>query len=187
MDLIAALEETYRRAEEVVDGIREDQWDDPTPCVKWNVRELLRHFIGSANMFGVVLSGGNPTPPPEAPALGDDPATTFAEAAARNLEVWRKRGSLDGTVPFSIGEIPAEMAARFNVQEVLAHTWDLARATGQDPALPPEVAADALEFAQGAIKPEFRDANGDPIAPPVDVSPDAPIGDRFAAFLGRRP
>ena len=39
--------ELYRRAVDEFDRrvseIGDDQWDDPTPCTDWNVRELVNH------------------------------------------------------------------------------------------------------------------------------------------------
>jgi uncharacterized protein (TIGR03086 family) len=185
MDPIAALEETYNFAGRIVAGVTVDQLDDPTGCPKWTVRDLLAHLIQNVGVFVIVAEGGAPVPPADAPRFGDDPGSAFAVVAKRSLDAWRQPQALERTVQFSIGELPGEVAVRFNIQEVLAHAWDLAKSTGQDATLPPEVASAALAFARDAIKPEFRNPNGDPIGPPVDLPPDAPISDQFAAFMGR--
>ena len=81
------------------------------------------------------------------------------------------------------GEMPFEdLASRVVCSDTLVHTWDLARATGQDERL--DVAA--MEFAWTWMEPagaRLR-ASGD-FGPPVDPPPEADIRVRLLCFLGR--
>jgi hypothetical protein len=61
----------------------------------------------------------------------------------------------------------------------------VATATGQDAALPEELAATILGVAEGFVGPQLRQAVG--IGPPVPVPDDASATDRLVAFMGRRP
>ncbi len=51
----------------VVDGIRDDQLDDPTPCADTAVHELLNHLLGLTIAFrdaaGKVEGAATSTPP----------------------------------------------------------------------------------------------------------------------------
>src|SRR5690242_7696960 len=42
----------------VVSSIKPEQYDDPTPCADWNVRQLLNHLTGGTKMFTVMVAGG---------------------------------------------------------------------------------------------------------------------------------
>jgi uncharacterized protein (TIGR03086 family) len=67
----------------------------------------------------------------------------------------------------------------------VAHAWDLAKATGQQPAFDPDVVQAATQFAHSTM-PKDRPP-GMPFAPPVPVPDDLSELDRLAAFLGRTP
>ena len=69
--------------------------------------------------------------------------------------------------------------------DVLLHTWDLARATGQDETL------DAVEvermLAGMASIDEAMLRNSGHYGPRVEVSDDASAQDKLIAFIGRQP
>ena len=48
----------------LIDGVKSDQWSDPTPCPEWNVRALVNHLVGGNRLFVRILSGEE-MPPPE--------------------------------------------------------------------------------------------------------------------------
>ena len=77
MELIDALEQTFQHADGVIGNVRPDQYDDPTPCSEWAVRDLLSHTIGVVSGLGAAAAGN----PPSEFALGTDPAAQFREAA----------------------------------------------------------------------------------------------------------
>ena len=78
---------------------------------------------------------------------------------------------------------------RYVPAELAAHTWDLARATGQIHALDPLVAVAALEGARAMIKPEYRNLvePGSPYGSELPPPPGADDWDRLAAFMGHDP
>ena len=69
MELIDALEQTFQHADGVIGNVRPDQYDDPTPCSEWAVRDLLSHTIGVVAGLGAAAAGD----PPTEFALGDRP------------------------------------------------------------------------------------------------------------------
>ena len=74
--------------------------------------------------------------------------------------------------------------SRFFTTDVFLHTWDLARATGQDDHLDPERCAAMLE---GMLPlDEMLRASGQ-FGPKVDPGPDADAVSRLMAFVGRDP
>jgi uncharacterized protein (TIGR03086 family) len=66
------------------------------------------------------------------------------------------------------GQVPGRAALAGYVQEIVMHGWDLARATGQQTELAPELAEFALAFAHRALPPEPRGGElpSGPVRPP---------------------
>jgi uncharacterized protein (TIGR03086 family) len=191
MDIVGlhlrALDETAR----LVDGVRPEQMDLPTPCAGWDVRVLLAHLVGG-NMRWAALPTGDPlTRGPAsgggagADLLGDDPAGAYRRSATALQAAWRDPALLDRQFEIPIGVMPGRLAFQVRLVETVVHAWDLAKATGQHPEFAPEIVQTAIHFVQSSLPRE--QLPGSPFAPPVSVSDDLPAIDRLAALLGRTP
>lgn len=180
MDVIDALDSTFRHASGVIAGVRPQQLDDKTPCTEWTVRDLLDHMIGVVSGLGAAAAGAERTPF----ELGADPAAQFDAASVAAVAAWRSPGVLDRVIDAGPGPMPGRMLAGINLLDTATHTWDLAIATGQPPALPDDVAVAALEASRQIIRPEIRAGR---------FGPECPVGDhagpteQLVAFLGRQP
>ena len=180
MELIDALEQTFQHADGVIGNVRPDQYDDPTPCSEWAVRDLLSHTIGVVSGLGAAAAGD----PPSEFALGTDPAAQFREAAAVALAAWRTPGVLDKIVDAGPGPMPGRVLAGINLLDTATHTWDIATATGQPAQLPAGVAEAALEAGRATISPEIRPGRfGPEVSAPTTAGPT----EQLVAFLGRQP
>ena len=73
---------------------------------------------------------------------------------------------------------------QFYTNDVFMHTWDLARATGQDDTLDPTLAGELLAGMQ-PIDAMLRESGQ--YGPQVPVAEDAPVQDRLMGFIGRDP
>jgi uncharacterized protein (TIGR03086 family) len=187
MDIVrlheSALDETAR----LVDGVRPDQMGLPTPCSEWDVRTLIAHLVGGNVRFLDVAEG---KPRPErtsvsSDVLGDDPAGAYRRSAEALKQAWRDPSRLDQQCELPVGVMPGRAALNLHLVETVAHAWDLAKATGQQPAFDPDVVQAAAQFARSTL-PEDRPP-GMPFAPPVPVPDDLSELDRLAAYLGRTP
>ena len=84
----------------------------------------------------------------------------------------------------SFGEVPGDLAVLARATDQLAHSWDLARATGMSTDLSPAMFTTALEVLQirfarfGRNSATYNDEH--------QADDDASAADRFAAFAGRR-
>jgi uncharacterized protein (TIGR03086 family) len=159
----------------------------PTTCPEWDVRAMLNHFIATCYTFADRVDGNEPDVGGESPDFaGDDPAGAWKVASEKVVAAWLQPGALDRTLMLPIGEVPAQIGLGIHFNEVLAHTWDLAQATGQHPDYDPELYAAALAFAEMGLSDDLRGPGG-PFGARVDVSANAPAHERLAAFLGRQP
>ncbi|CAN5135958.1 maleylpyruvate isomerase family mycothiol-dependent enzyme [soil metagenome] len=163
-----------------VEAVPEDRWSDPSPCDEWTARDVVAHVVqGPGLFFGLV---DRELPP--GPSVVDDPAAAWA-AARDSLQAGLDDPAV-AQLEFEgeMGQATFEMAInRFFCTDVLIHTWDLARATGLDERLDPEVVHDVLE----GIRPmdEVLRASG-AFGPKLDPPDGADEQTQLLAFLGRR-
>jgi uncharacterized protein (TIGR03086 family) len=163
--------------ESVYRGVGDEQWDAPTPCDGWSVRDLVEHNLTWQARGGALLGA--------ATAPGDDWDAIRAAYEAQLSDP----ANLEGTVP-QFADVPKAELAAFMIGDLLIHSWDLARATGADETLPGP-AVDATLAGLHHVPPELlRGHNplgmammGPEVEPPADASQQ----DRMLAFTGRRP
>jgi uncharacterized protein (TIGR03086 family) len=181
MDIVVALDRAFDHANRVIGNITADQYGQPTPCTEWTVRDLLEHLIGAVESIGAAASGTLGPEPHDGPS---DPAARFQRAATRTMAAWRAPGVFERVVEIPAGQMPATMLADINLIDTATHTWDLAVATGQDPALPDDVATAALDASLTTVSPALREGRFDPEIPaPGGAGPT----ERLVAYLGRKP
>jgi uncharacterized protein (TIGR03086 family) len=190
MDDVATMGKVADEATRVIGGITPQQLDDPTPCPDWDVRALLNHMTGGADMFADGVREGELSDERlgelmGTDRIGTDPQAAFAAAAGRALDAFGAPGATDKVVNMPFGTMPAGVALNIAIFDVAVHTWDLAKATGQSTALDPEVLEPALAVGTQMITPEWR--AGGMFGAEVTVPDDAPTQDRLAALAGRQP
>ncbi|HEX9546189.1 MAG TPA: TIGR03086 family metal-binding protein [Acidimicrobiales bacterium] len=161
----------------VLANVKPDQLGAPSPCTEWDAKAVIDHVI-SGNQWVEGLGGHQPPP------LSDDPLAAHAESAAAAQAVFAAPDGLTRTFDLPFGTIPGAAFIGLRTSDVFTHAWDLAKATGQSTDLDPELAAEALEAAQGRISPAFR-GPGRPFGEQQPCPDGRPKADELAAFLGR--
>ena len=186
MDVLEALTLAHDRAATVVTVVAGTggALDRPTPCEEWDVRALANHLVGITWMF-TLANQGQQASEGDGDLLGTDPAAAMAAARDANLASWRAPGAFDGDRSYPFGAFPAPAAALVNLEELVVHTWDLSKATGQDPAIDPAIAGLVFDFCRSIPLDDYR-AHG-AFGPAVPVPATAPATDRLVALLGREP
>ena len=181
----------YARAmastQRIIDGVPSDRWDAPTPCTEWNARQVANHIIGENLWAGELFAGktidqvGNRL---DGDLTGDDPAAAYR----RSVEVARKAveapGAMETTCHLSFGDFSgADYASQLFV-DTLIHGWDIAKGTGQDTRLDPELVSACLPIAEELTR-QFRTAGvfGEDLPVAADADPQT----RLLALVGRRP
>jgi uncharacterized protein (TIGR03086 family) len=143
-------------------------------------------MIGGADLFAA-CARGEPQPFPDWSDMpdwvGNDPVASYRRAAAGVLAAFSAPGVLEGTVPMPWGDTPAAFALNLIMADQVAHSWDLARATGLTIEIPTATAEIALATTQASVTPEFRAAGL--YAAEQPAPDDASTLDRLAAFSGR--
>lgn len=158
-------------------------WEAPAPVAGWTARDVVRHLV---EWFPGFLASGSGERLPAGPSVDDDPVGAWQSQydAVQALLDDPATATKVLTNPH-IGEVPLDRAIdQFYTSDVFMHTWDLARATGQDDRLDPDVCAQLL----GGMEPidELLRSSGQ-YGPRVPVDDAAPAQDRMLGFIGRDP
>ena len=181
-DPFADLDQSIAAFGQLAEGVSPDQLTLPTACTDFNVRALLGHVIGGTRLFAALLRD-QPPPAPLENVPAADIAPAFAVAAADMRAAFAAPGVLERTFAAPVGVLPGAVLIQVRIVELLAHGWDLARATGQPTdRLPAAVAERALGFSRQLMP---ADRAGMRFAAEQPVPEDAPAPDRLAGFLGR--
>ena len=177
-----ALEHTAR----YVAGVKEEQWDAPTPDEEWDVRTLVNHVV-SGNFWVAPLVEGKTIEEVgdryDGDLLGDDPVAAYQQSAKEAAAAVNAPGAMQASCAVSYGPVPGEVYVGHRFIDVLIHGWDLAKATGQDTTLP----ADLVEAAFEVVEPQ-RDllAASGMFGSDVKVPEGADRQTQLLAELGRR-
>jgi uncharacterized protein (TIGR03086 family) len=188
MDLTNPLDRLDRAAsaaQQVVDGVKPDQLDGPSPCEDWTVRQVLNHVI-SGNLFFVhsVETGtfDRGSFDRSRDFVGDDPAAAFRDCVAKLREAFAAPEVLERPQPTPFGERPGVVLLDMRVSEMMMHGWDVAKGTGQSTDLDAELAEDVLERFR-VLRATGR--GGDMFGPEQPAPEGATVADRLAAASGR--
>ena len=158
-------------------------WDAPAPVSGWVARDVVRHLVEWLPAF---LAGSSTVRLPTVPSVDDDPVGAW-QAHVDAVQALLDDPAAAG-LPLSnphIGAFPVGRAVdQFYTPDVFMHTWDLARATGQDDRLDPRFCAlllDGMEPIEHVIRSSGQ------YGPRVPVPDDADAQTRLLGFIGRDP
>jgi uncharacterized protein (TIGR03086 family) len=185
---MALSERPAQRHREVAGAFTErvlgtSEWGAPAPVAGWTARDVVRHLT---EWFPAFLAAGAGVDLARGPSVDDDPAAAW-RVHSDAVQALLDDPATPGRVLCNrhIGEMPLDVAVdRFYTGDVFMHTWDLARATGQDGRLDPDFCAELL--AGMAQVEEAMRASGQ-YGPPVPVPAGADAQARMLGFIGRDP
>jgi uncharacterized protein (TIGR03086 family) len=84
-------------------------------------------------------------------------------------------------------DLPADVAGRVALNELIIHGWDVARATGQPFDCDPQALEACWELLAERSRADQEPGDDDPFGPVVDVPADSPLFDRLIGLSGREP
>ncbi len=162
-----------------VRDITADQWSNATPCTDWTVRDLVAHVVGSHRNVYASLSGEGAAPVDE----DGDLLAAFVEARLPVEDAIADPERSAQVISGMFGEQPFEsLVGRLLCGDTLIHTWDLARATGQDERLDPNAVDRCAEFLS-PIDEAIRRPGG--FSPKIDPPEGADSQTALLNFCGR--
>jgi uncharacterized protein (TIGR03086 family) len=163
------------RFAEIADRARPADWVAPAPVPGWTARDVVGHLVEWLPGFL-----GRPLPGVD---LGD-PAAAWRTRARDVQTLIESHGDEVFRNP-NVGEHRlADAIGQFYTSDVFMHTWDLARALGEEPDLD-EGRAAALLAAMQPIEELLRSSGQ--YGPRVAVPDGASAQDRLMGFIGRDP
>jgi uncharacterized protein (TIGR03086 family) len=177
-------------------AVRPEQWDWPTPCAEWNVRQLISHMT-RGNLNYVRLAEGGTRAEflrlRDIDALGTDPVDAYTRSVLECTEAFSRPGALQRVLDYPLGQVTGRQALAVRTTDSTIHTWDLAQAIGVDDALDTglltwiskelgEIYAGLAETPTAAATTHLFFA-----APQVNVAHDSSLQDRLLRRMGRKP
>lgn len=185
--------ELYGRAQDgfeaVLAGVGADQWETPSTCPEWSVRDVAGHVIWAQRQLRAWATGEEYAEYGGAPGSAH-PAAVLAEGEP--LSLWREaRAAASATLteealakPVSlpgVGEMPVVGVVTLLLSDTITHTWDIAHALDQPVTLDPAAVSAAFEWSRANVmrRPGFF---GPELTPPDGADEQT----RMLAFLGRK-
>lgn len=156
-----------------VDG----RWDAGSPCEDWTAADVVEHVLNGAAAL-IRNLGGELSEPERADETG-----RFDALRAAAAEAARQPGALDRMVQGPLGgDMPAAVFLGIIATDTLIHTWDLARALGEDV----ELDGDLLHRSwQNIVPMDEMIRRPGVFGPKVPVGADATPQQQALAFFGR--
>ena len=154
-----------------------DSWSNESPCSEWKARDVVVHVGNNLHRLSAGMSGAAPT---EIDA--DDDIVEAWNSSLHGFLTHLGTADLSVEVPGPMGPMAMDhMIGRFICNDVLVHTWDLARAVGGDEQLDAAAVASAYE----GLKPMDAMIRRPGMFNDKIVRDDADPQTAFLAFLGR--
>lgn len=186
--------EALKRAEEEFDrrlrAFQPDDWSKPTGCGPWTVRELVNHVMAGNHMAVMLLAGSGADGARaalERDLIGDDdPLAAWDQWSGEQMHAFRESGAMDRICQHPAGELQGRQLLERRVAEYVIHAWDVARATGGDEELDPEL-VEEVWVTMSARADGLAASGGYGSGPSGKVPEDAPLQQRLLDLTGRRP
>jgi uncharacterized protein (TIGR03086 family) len=181
----------YRRAQDafeaVLTAVPSEEWDMPSMCAEWAVRDVAGHLIWGQNQLRHWALGqeyGNLDGAPGAahPAVlaTSDPLQTYHQARAAADECLSEQ-TLNRPVRLpALGETPLSALIPLLITDHLGHAWDIGHALGVDARFDDDLVSVSYDWARTHIlrAPGF-------FGPELLSPPEADAQTRWLAYLGR--
>lgn len=186
--LLARHTEALNLFAQRVHSVADDEWDAPTPCTDWTVRDLVGHLVNEQLWVPPLVRDGATMAEVgdrfDGDVLGDGPVAAWDAAARGARAAFKEPGALDRDVDLSYGKSSAVHYCGQMITDLVVHAWDLSRAIGADEQLP----SGLVDFAAKEVAPYVDGLAGSSLfARPVTPPADAGSQTRLLCLLGREP
>ncbi|MCX4403068.1 TIGR03086 family metal-binding protein [Streptomyces sp. NBC_01764] len=189
VDLLA---QSIDLALDMVSDVSVDQYQDPTPCSEFTVRDLVNHI----GMMLLLTRDAGTRAAPDPSLLTADPmpflaghpesdwAGLVAEKADPAVSAWSVPAAWEGEASVGGPPMAATALGGILIAEFAIHAWDVAVATGQSVNIPASLATTAFDtYSREAPRMRGLGLLGDEA--PQETN--APLFDRALGLTGRDP
>jgi uncharacterized protein (TIGR03086 family) len=174
-------------ARKFIEGMGDVNMNAPTPCSEWNVRELIQHVLYGTVWIEDIFEGktvegvGNKY---DGDLIGDNPLSAYDDAVKRAKRAIAGPLAMEQVCHLRGGDVSGADYLTSMFTDTLVHSWDLAKATCQDPALDAEMIAICYDLVK---KHEERFRANHAFGEGRVADPGEEAGDqaRMLAILGR--
>ena len=127
----------------IMRGVPLDAWDNLSPCSQWSARDVAGHAMGVVNNVGARAGVGKSLDvfKDVGAIAGPDPYATWFHIRNSTLAALDRPGALQTSVTSSLGNVVLDDYILQMTLDIVVHSWDVARATGGDERLDPELVA----------------------------------------------
>ncbi len=157
----------------------------PTPCSEWDMHQLLNHVVYGTVWVAPILDGKTMAEVGDrydGDLLADGVLAAYDAASGSAQAASRAPGVLERVCHISRGDMPGAAYLSIMFNDVLIHGWDIAKATGQDTTLDPEL----VEASYALYGPRRGSLAGRAFAKEVGVPDGASLQTRLLAIVGRQ-
>jgi len=162
-------------------GITDADLDAPTPCTEWTLGDLLDHIMNFTYAFTQAARKLGDGPSPGRASRANLPKHWRSRLPVQLEDLstaWKEPAAWAGTAAAGRITMPAAAMGTQAMNELTLHSWDVARATGQDFAADPRTLEVLIEAMSQGTPGGF--------APPVDLSESSLLA-QAVALSGRDP
>ncbi len=189
IELYEAAAQAFRKT---LEGVKENQMSDATPCSEWNVQNLIIHNIKVAGFAHGVLTENITVNSQEVdePLPAEGPVAALDAGIAKVLELVKAPGSAGYQINSPFGQMTRGEFLMAPFMDLLIHSWDLSRGTGQGTNLDTGL----VEVCYAAFSPQMdgmRNIDGGDgkhlFGSPITIADSAGVQDKLLGMLGRQP
>lgn len=194
------LQQTFiyadRTVNDIVQQIKDDQWDKELPpdfptndkSKNYTLREMINYQAYDDAWIPDMLAGKTMEEAGknkfDGDLLGDDPKTNFASIVEKACAAAQGLDDPGRTIHYSYGDYPANEALWHAIVFRSLRVHDLAKVIGVNSDLP----EDLLHEVWNIVEPNAEEWRAMGVFPPkVEVPDDAPLHDRLLGLTGRQP
>ena len=135
---IDAYQGAVQQIRTTIAAVTANQHNSSTPCAEWTVQSLINHTLEVQKFANSVLSGSEVDPSRMSDVshpLPSEGAEAALKAITDTTLATLKSIDLAATVKTPFGEMPGAQFIMVPIADMIVHTWDLAKATGQSTTL----------------------------------------------------
>jgi uncharacterized protein (TIGR03086 family) len=160
------------------------KWDRPSPCPDWDARGVLEHVIGFHDVLLLRPMNEKPARPHDDPLQRWLVTKDALEALLGRPAFFDEPIDLPAVGNNLASQLEAAPLVAGLTQDVLVHTWDLARAVGADDRLDPDLCEYYLRRLPADPQALVRSGM---FGPAVQLETDEEPQTQLLARLGREP